>query len=49
MTLVHKELKNEDVHAASVTIAGAIEPGAPMDPDLIADPFCARHAEPAST
>jgi hypothetical protein len=49
MTLMHKELKNEGVHAASVTIAGAIEPGTPMDPDLIADPFWARHTEPAST
>jgi short-subunit dehydrogenase len=47
-TLIHKELKDEGVHAASVTIAGAIEPGTPMDPDLIADTFWALHTQPAT-
>jgi short-subunit dehydrogenase len=46
-TLIHKELKDEGVHAASVTIAGAITPGTPMDPDLIADTFWTLHTQPA--
>jgi short-subunit dehydrogenase len=46
-TLIHKELKDEGVHAASVTIAGAIEPGTPMAPELIADTFWSLHTEPA--
>jgi short-subunit dehydrogenase len=45
-TLIHKELKDEGIHAASVTIAGAIEPGTPMDPDLIADTFWTLHTQP---
>jgi short-subunit dehydrogenase len=47
-TLIHKELKDEGVHAASVTIAGAIEPGTPMAPELIADTFWALHTQPAT-
>ncbi|MEW1813341.1 SDR family NAD(P)-dependent oxidoreductase [Pseudarthrobacter phenanthrenivorans] len=47
-TLIHKELKEEGVHSASVTIAGAIEPGTSMDPDLIADTFWNLHTQAAA-
>jgi short-subunit dehydrogenase len=47
-TLVHKELKDEGVHAASVTIAGAIMPGTAMAPELIADRFWQLHTQPAA-
>ncbi|MCS5721705.1 SDR family NAD(P)-dependent oxidoreductase [Herbiconiux sp. CPCC 203407] len=45
--LIHKELKDEGVHVASVTIAGGIEPGTAMAPELIADTFWELHTQPA--
>lgn len=45
--LIHKELKDEGVHVATVTIAGGIEPGTPMAPELIADTFWDLHTQPA--
>jgi short-subunit dehydrogenase len=47
-TLLFKELKDEGVHAASVTVAGAIEPGTPMAPELIAERFWELHTQPST-
>jgi short-subunit dehydrogenase len=46
--LLHKELKDDGVHAASVQVAGAIAPGTPMAPDRIAETYWALHAQPAA-
>ena len=48
VSLMHRELKADRVHAASVTIAGAIAPGTPFAPDRIADAYWALHTQPAS-
>src|SRR4051794_9718909 len=47
VSLMHEELKADRVHAASVTIAGAIAPGTPLDPDHIADTYWTLHTQPA--
>ena len=47
VSLMHDELKTDGVHAASVTVAGAIAAGTPMDPDRIADTYWSLHTHPA--
>jgi short-subunit dehydrogenase len=47
VSLMHQDLKADGVHAASVTIAGAIAPGTPLDPDRIADTYWTLHTQPA--
>lgn len=47
VTLMHQELKADGVHAATVTIAGAIAPGTPLDPDRIAGTYWSLHTQPA--
>jgi hypothetical protein len=47
VSLMHDELKAHGVHAASVTVAGAIAPGTPLDPDLIADAYWTLHSQQA--
>jgi short-subunit dehydrogenase len=47
VALMHEELKADRVHATSVTIAGAIAPGTPLDPDRIADTYWSLHSQPA--
>ena len=44
---VAPELAAAGVRLATVTIAGAVAPGGPFDPDLIAETFWAAHAAPA--
>ena len=34
------------VHAATVTVGGAVAPGSPWDPDLVADHYVRLHAQP---
>jgi NAD(P)-dependent dehydrogenase (short-subunit alcohol dehydrogenase family) len=43
---LHAELAPRGVHAATVTVAGRIEPGAAFDPDAIAAVFWSLHADP---
>lgn len=40
------DLKDQPVHAATVTICGMVKPGTPFDPDRIADAYWALHAQP---
>lgn len=44
-TLLFQELAADGVHAASVTVAGAIQPGTPFAPELIAERFWALHTQ----
>lgn len=48
VSLLHEELKADAVHAASVTIRGAIAPDTALDPDRIADTYWALHTQPAA-
>lgn len=43
---LHAELAPERIHAATVTIAGAVAPGTAFDPDRIAEAYWALHADP---
>jgi NAD(P)-dependent dehydrogenase (short-subunit alcohol dehydrogenase family) len=47
-TLLHRQLKDEGVHVASVTIYGPIAPNTPASPELIAERYWELHAQPAS-
>jgi NAD(P)-dependent dehydrogenase (short-subunit alcohol dehydrogenase family) len=42
-----EELRADGIHAATVTIRGALAPGTPFDPDVVADAFWQLHAEGA--
>jgi short-subunit dehydrogenase len=46
-TLLHKELKDDGVHATSITIYGPIAPDTPAAPDLIAESYWTLHHQPA--
>jgi len=46
--LMHDELKAGGVHVASVTIAGALGPGTPLDPDRVADLYWVLHTQPSA-
>jgi short-subunit dehydrogenase len=48
VALMHDELRADGVHCSSITIAGAIAPGTPFDPDLIADAYWALHTQAAA-
>lgn len=41
-----KELAPDNIHVATVTVAGTIKPGSNFDPDLIAKLFLTLHAQP---
>jgi hypothetical protein len=43
-----RELMADGVHVAGMTIAGAIAPGTPIDPDRIADTYWVLHMQPAA-
>src|SRR3954452_7452246 len=47
-TLLHRQLKPEGVHVASVTIYGPIAPNTPTSPELIADRYWELHTQPAA-
>ena len=44
-TLIAAGLRDDGIHAATVTIAGSVAPGTPFDPDTIAHLFWAAHAD----
>jgi len=44
-TMLARELRDDDIHAASLTILGQIAAGTPLDPDRIADAYWAIRNE----
>src|SRR3954453_5054127 len=40
-TMLARQLRDDDIHAGSLTILGQIAPGTPFDPDSIADAYWA--------
>ena len=44
-TLVAAGVQEDDIHAATITIAGAVEPGTAFDPDKIAELFWTAHTD----
>lgn len=48
-TMLDEQLGPEGVHVATVTVCGAVEPGGPYDPDLIAERYWQIHAQPAGS
>jgi short-subunit dehydrogenase len=47
-TLLHKELKDDGVHATSITVYGPIAPGTPAAPELIAESYWTLHHQPVA-
>ena len=48
-TMLARELREDGIHAASLTILGQIAPGTPFDPDRIADAYWEiAHEDPAA-
>jgi hypothetical protein len=47
VSLLHKELRDDGVHAASITVYGPIAPDTPLAPELIAEAYWNLHTEPA--
>jgi NAD(P)-dependent dehydrogenase (short-subunit alcohol dehydrogenase family) len=45
-TLIAAGVAEDGIHAATVTIAGVVEPGTAFDPDNIADLFWTAHTDP---
>jgi NAD(P)-dependent dehydrogenase (short-subunit alcohol dehydrogenase family) len=45
-TLVAAGVAEDGVHAATITIVGAVEPGSAFDPDKIAELFWTAHTDP---
>jgi NADP-dependent 3-hydroxy acid dehydrogenase YdfG len=43
---LHREVIDDDVHAATVTIHGVMAPGTAFDPQLIAEEYWAVHTKP---
>ena len=48
VSLLHKELKDDGVHASSITIYGPIAPGTAVAPERIAETYWALHTQPAA-
>ncbi|MFJ1792893.1 SDR family NAD(P)-dependent oxidoreductase [Kitasatospora griseola] len=46
VTLLDRTYGASGVHAASVTVAGPVEPGTAFDPDVIAEHYWRLHAQP---
>lgn len=44
---LHAELAPEGIHAATVTVDGAVAPGTAFDPDRVAEAFWQLHQDPA--
>ena len=44
-TMLARQLRDDDIHAGSLTILGQIAPGTPFDPDWIADAYWAIRNE----
>jgi NAD(P)-dependent dehydrogenase (short-subunit alcohol dehydrogenase family) len=45
-TLIAAGVRDDGIHAATVTIAGAVKPGTDFDPDNIAELFWTAHTDP---
>jgi NAD(P)-dependent dehydrogenase (short-subunit alcohol dehydrogenase family) len=45
-TLIAAGVREDGIHAATVTIAGAVKPGTDFDPDNIAELFWTAHTDP---
>lgn len=45
-TLIAAGVADDGIHAATITIAGAVEPGTDFDPDKIAELFWTAHTDP---
>ncbi len=45
-TLIAAGVSDDSIHAATITIAGAVKPGTDFDPDKIAELFWSAHAAP---
>jgi NAD(P)-dependent dehydrogenase (short-subunit alcohol dehydrogenase family) len=45
-TLIAAGVKEDGIHAATITIAGAVAPGTAFDPDNIAELFWTAHTDP---
>ena len=45
-TLIAAGVSDDGIHAATITIAGAVKPGTDFDPDKIAELFWSAHAAP---
>ncbi len=45
-TMLAAQLGDDGIHVASITVNGAVAPGTPFDPDLIAETYWQVHAEP---
>jgi hypothetical protein len=45
-TLIAAGVREDGIHAATVTIAGSVKPGTDFDPDKIAELFWTAHADP---
>jgi NAD(P)-dependent dehydrogenase (short-subunit alcohol dehydrogenase family) len=46
-TLIAAGVKDDGIHAATITIAGQVAPGTAFDPDNIAELFWTAHTDPA--
>jgi NAD(P)-dependent dehydrogenase (short-subunit alcohol dehydrogenase family) len=44
-TLIAAGVRDDDIHAATITIAGAVKPGTNFDPDTIAELFWTAHTD----
>ena len=44
-TLVAAGVRDDGIHAATITIAGQVKPGTDFDPDAIAELFWTAHAD----
>jgi NAD(P)-dependent dehydrogenase (short-subunit alcohol dehydrogenase family) len=45
-TLIAADVREDGIHAATITIAGAVKPGTGFDPDSIAELFWTAHTDP---
>jgi NAD(P)-dependent dehydrogenase (short-subunit alcohol dehydrogenase family) len=45
-TLIAAGVRDDGIHAATVTIAGAVKPGTAFDPDKVAELFWTAHTDP---
>jgi NAD(P)-dependent dehydrogenase (short-subunit alcohol dehydrogenase family) len=48
-TLIAAGVAEDGIHAATVTVTGAVEPGTNFDPDKIAELFWTAHTDPKDT
>jgi NAD(P)-dependent dehydrogenase (short-subunit alcohol dehydrogenase family) len=44
-TLIAADVRDDDIHAATITVAGAVKPGTDFDPNKIAELFWTAHTD----